>query len=205
MTVSLVRRIALLGAALLVGAIGGPSLVSAQDAVLYEVSETMNIKGGKMARRVANAALVGSVKGGTALCPSSMGRCQITAFAHDNVNLVTGKGPVNGTFAIVVQDENTVDGAELVVFQGSLVGQIDLSPAMLRGVPVGTISGTWTARGRATLEGLDRSGTFTGVFRLPFSNGGVPSYLMSPTSVVPVAREEQSLSTPLVRLDLQLQ
>lgn len=205
MSVSFVKRIALLGAALFVGAMAGPSLAAAQDAVLYEVSETMKVKGGKMARRVANAALVGTVKGGTALCPSAAGRCQITAFAHDNVNLVTGKGPVNGTFAIVVQDENGVDGPELVVFQGSLVGQIDLSPAMLRGVPVGTISGTWTARGRSTLEGVDKSGTFTGVFRLPFSNGGVPSYLMSPISVVPVALEEQSLNTPLVRLDLQLQ
>lgn len=205
MTVSFMKRIALLGAALFVGALASPGLAGAQDAVLYEVSETMNVKGGKMARRVANAALVGWVNGGTPICPTVGSRCQITAFASDNVNLATGKGPVHGTFAIVVQDQNLVDGPEQVVFQGSLVGKIDLSPAVLESIPYGTISGTWTARGRARLEGADRNGTFTGIFRLPFSYGGIPSYLMSPTSIVPVGSDERSLNTPLVRLDLQLQ
>lgn len=204
MTVSFMKRIALLGAALFVGALASPGLAGAQDAVLYEVSETMKVKGGAMARRVANAALVGWVNGGTPICPTAS-RCHITAFASDNVNLSTGKGPVNGTFAIVVQDLNEVDGPEQVVFQGSLVGKMDLSPALVKGLPYGTISGTWTARGRSTLEGTDKNGTFTGVFRLPFSYGGIPSYLMSPTSIVPVGSEERSLNTPLVRLDLRLQ
>jgi hypothetical protein len=207
MSVKLVTRIALLGAALLVGVAFAPGLAAAQDGVMYEVSETMVVKGGKMARRVANAALVGWVNGGTPLCPSTMGKCHIVAFAQDNIDLATGKGPVNGSFAIVVQDANTVDGAEAVVFQGSLVGQMDLSPALLNSVPVGTISGTWTARGRLTLDGIDRSGTFTGVFRLPFSDPatGAPSYLMAPGTIVPVADAERSLNTPLVRLDLKLQ
>lgn len=205
MTVSFVKRIALLGAALLVSALASPGLAGAQDATLYEVSETMKIKGGAMARRVAYAALVGTVNGGTPICPT-VTPCQITAFASDNVNLATGKGPVNGTFAIVVQDDpNMSDGPEVVVFQGSLVGKIDLSPALLDGQPIGLISGTWTARGRATLEGTDKSGTFTGIFRLPFPYGGVPSYLLGPESIVPVGSDERSLNTPLVRLELQFQ
>lgn len=199
------RTSVVFGAALFAAAIVGPSPAVAQDAVLYEVSETMTVKGGKMARRVANAALVGWANGGTGICPAPITRCQVTAFAQDNINLATGRGPVKGSFAIVVQDQNDVDGPELVVFQGSLVGHMDLSPAILGGTPLGSISGTWTARGRSSLEGVDRNGTFTGIFRLPFLMGGVPSYLMGPTSVVPVGSDERSRNTPLVRLELMFQ
>jgi hypothetical protein len=179
-----------------------PQRAAAQDAVLYEVSETMTPKGGKITRRVAKAALLGTVRGGTAVCPEAYTSCSITVFARDSVNVSTGRGPVNGEFAIVVQDQNTVDGPEVVLFEGSLVGKLDLSPSF-SGTPIGTISGTWTSRKPAT--DIERNGTFTGTFRLPFAHNGVPSYFVSPTEIVPIGPNERALGTPLVRLELDLQ
>jgi hypothetical protein len=212
------------GALLLSGALVfmTAGIAGAQNAILYEVTEVMKLKpGGGAQARVATAALMGSVNGGTLLCPDWLSRalnvpsCAISAIAHDNIYLATGQGPVKGTFAVVIQDRNTFDGPELVIAEGSLRGNIDLSPAVLgwngTPIPLGTITGRWSARGTrgGPLDGLRTGGTLTGTFRLPFlgPQGGA-AYMLNPLaypkpdSFTAIAAGELSLGVPTVRLEL---
>ena len=184
------------------------------NAVLYEVTENLKLKPLAAGHRVATSALMGTVNAGTALCPDwlafylSVTKCALTAVASDNVSLATGKGPVWGEFAVVIQDTNTTDGSELVILRGSLQGRIDLSPAVLGGVPLGTITGRWSARGvdGGPLGGVHVRGTFEGTFRLPFAHSEPAFYLgmgNSPPVPVLVAPSERSLGVPTVRLELK--
>jgi len=75
----------------------------------------------------------------------------------------TGQGDFSGTLDVVVQGDNRVDGPELVVMTGSFQGQMDFSPALVQGVPYGTVVGTMK------LSTAKHSIPFTGVFRLPFA------------------------------------
>ena len=193
-----------------------PSVAAAQEgirsdanAVLYEVTENLKLKPLQSGHRVATAALMGWVKAGASICPDWLAaylgitRCSITAMASDNINLTTGAGPVSGTFSIVIQGDNPVDGPELEILRGTLHGTIDLSPAVLGGVPLGTITGQWSAKGvkSGPLGGVQVRGTFEGTFRLPFAHSEPALYLGNPHPV-PVADNERSLGVPTVRLEL---
>ncbi|HEV8642599.1 MAG TPA: hypothetical protein VGV13_16025 [Methylomirabilota bacterium] len=191
-----------------------PGLAAAQNAVLYEATETMKLKQGRtVVSRTATAALMGWVSAGTSLCPNwlaaalNVPACGVTALANDNISLATGQGPVGGKFTVIVQGDNPVDGPELVIAEGSLRGTIDLSAAVLGGVPLGTISGRWSARGTrgGPLDGLRRGGTFSGTFRLPFVMPSDPTktpLYLGDKGPVAIALHEYSLGVPTVRLEL---
>jgi hypothetical protein len=218
--------LALFGAAVA----ASPAVATADpNAVLYEVTETMNLKGGKMVRRLAVAALSGKVDAGTALCPAKLAdalgvtKCSINAIAHDNVNLATGRGPISGTFAIVAQDTNiTADGPEVVILRGTVTGQVDLSPAVFSNVPLGSLEGTWSATGvrGGPMEGFRAQGTLMGTFRLPFPfpfeipgvvTAGTPAYMLNPFTFPAdgsfdlVLPKERSLDEPTVRLEIEFE
>ena len=148
---------------------------------------------------------------GNPLCPSSqlitnlaLGACSVTADGIDNISLWTGKGVVDGTFAVVVQDDNVVDAPEYVVMNGSFAGQMYLS---IR--PLGKISGTFTAGG-----GSDPV-PFCGTFRLPFEvqqdgkrgnpRRGTAAYYLHDdgATLLPVQAAEKSIGMPTVRLELR--
>lgn len=187
----------------------------AYDAVLYEVAENMKVRGGKIARRVAVATLVGKVKAGTPWCPAALGvpQCDINAIGWDSVDLTTGRGPVHAAFTMVVQGDNAVDGPELTVLTGTLTGKIDLSPAVLGSdgvpgtddeIPYGTMTGKWTVRGDkdGPLAKYVATGRLKGVFRLPFTYGGSPPMYLTETGMELVGDGEHSLNVPAVRLEI---
>ena len=111
--------------------------------VLYEVTEDMYLLSrdgqpvrslAQATRRSAVAQLTGFAKLGTPLCPWEVlmltpgaTRCTVNASGADNLSLADGKGTLGGTFAVVVQDTNTVDAPEFVVMTGSFAGAADLS------------------------------------------------------------------------------
>lgn len=175
----------------------------AQDAVLYEVTETMTLRGIRNPRRIATASLMGWAQSDSPICPASLGvpRCAVNVVASDDIRIDTGLGSVSGNFAVVFQGDNPVDGEELTVAAGTLRGTIDLSPALVSGIPLASISGRWTVAGarEGPLAGLKSKGTFTGVFRLPF--GAPPSYLVGGVPV-PLTPNELSLGVATVRLEV---
>jgi hypothetical protein len=187
------------------------------EAVLYEVTEKMylldaegNVVPPNLAVvRKADASLFGWSRVGNPLCPTSqlitdlrLNACSVTADGVDNISLWTGRGSVDGTFAVVVQDDNASDAPEYVVMNGSFAGQMDLS---IR--PLGKIVGTFTASGGADPV------NFCGTFRLPFElqggkranpRRGNPHYYLADDGVtlIPVQAAEKSIGMPTVRLEL---
>jgi len=189
------------------------------DAVLYEVTEKMylldaqgNVVGPDLAvSRKADASLFGWARVGNPLCPSSalitdlgLNACSVTADGIDNISLWTGTGSVDGTFAVVVQDDNKTDAPEYVVMNGTFTGQMDLS---IR--PLGRITGTFTAGGGSSPV------PFCGMFRLPFQvgtdgrrenprRGNAAYYLHNDgQTLIPVQAAEKSIGMPTVRLELK--
>jgi hypothetical protein len=160
-------------ALLLAAVLGMPAIAFAADATLYELTENMKITRGKP-RRVATSQLMGFARVGTPLCPQGIvdavspgaKRCAINATGSDNISLATGLGDFLGAFTVVVQGDNPFDGPELVVMSGSFRGRMDFSPALVLGLPFGTVAGTMTPEGGKAKPG---SFPFTGVFRLPFA------------------------------------
>jgi hypothetical protein len=64
---------------------------------------------------------------------------------------------------VVVPGDNAVDAPELVVMKASFHGKMDFAPALLHGVPYGTVTGSMKlSKGKGRIP-------FTGVFRLPFA------------------------------------
>jgi hypothetical protein len=194
----------------------GAGVAAAQDGVLYEVSENVSMKdqGQKgLVLQSSSAILMGTLKVGTPLCPAWLGAatgstfCSLTVNATANADDTTGIGPVKGSIRVVVQDWNKTDGPEVVVIKASFSGTIDLSQAAQQGIPLGAIAGSYDAtrgvRGTVGEPYKPHSGSFTGVFRLPFLYGDSASYL-TPTGIVPVGDEELTLGTPTVRLELTL-
>lgn len=192
--------------------------VPGAEAVLYEVTEAMYLTDdhGNVVppqygtRRQADASLFGWARVGNLLCPSALlvtnprtETCSVTADGIDNLSLLTGKGSVSGTFAVVVQDDNAVDAPEYVVMNGGFGGEMDLSMR-----PLGKVVGTFTAAGGAEAV------KFCGTFRLPFAvarNGKrelprrhADAYYLADngTSLIPVQKAEFSLGMPAVRLEL---
>ena len=190
------------------------------DAVLYEVTEKMYLldaEGNVVADpavavvRRADASLFGWARLGSLLCPAPalvttarQHTCSVTADGIDNISLWTGKGGVDGTFAVVVQDDNVADAPEYVVMNGSFAGAMDLS---IR--PLGKVVGTFTASGGHPVP-------FCGTFRLPFgltatgqkvnpTRGSEAYYLADDArTLLPVLAREKSLGMPTVRLEINL-
>jgi hypothetical protein len=204
------RRTALSLLFLLVALVVWPSVAAAQDLTMYEVTEQVRLD--KHGRLVLSrlAALQGTANVGTPLCPHSIlakspgaTSCTVTALANASpVDPVTFS--VQGEYAVVVQDVNPVDSPEIVVQEGQFVGTVDVSLAVLAGLPLLSIQGTFTVPAGKRMKSIP----FTGTFRLPFTSGGSPPlYLLDPStsSVVPVAAVEHSLGVPTVRLEVNFQ
>jgi hypothetical protein len=202
-----------------------PALAGEPDAVLYEVTEDMYLKDSagnftgdvaKAARRSAVAQLSGWANVGTPLCPAYVRllapkakRCTVNATGADDLSLVTGKGTLRGTFAVVVQGDNKVDAPEFVVMSGSFSGDADLSQSLSGQAPLGSIT-----NGIATIDGPSQASfKFTGTFRLPFRMEGRQYYMPwryvsafyladdgHPFAVTP---NERSLGMPTVRLEIE--
>jgi hypothetical protein len=196
----------------------GPAVAAAQEAVLYELTENAKlVKDGEVYGRHALAALMGWAKVGTPICPYELMfkkprhfRCAVTAVGMDSVSLVTGKGPIEGTWATVVQFDNHVDGPEATVLTGTFRGDIDLSPALANVAPLGYVT-----NGTFTIDGSDVQYRFSGKFRLPFSieNGRRSRgwdnrdayYLADDGKPVRVKNKERALGWPLVRFEVDFQ
>jgi hypothetical protein len=193
--------------------------VPGADAVLYEVTEKMylidgdgNVVGPDLATtRKADASLFGWARLGNPLCPNAaletvpqLGVCSVTADGIDNISLWTGLGSVDGTFAVVIQDDNKTDAPEYVVMNGRFAGKMDLS---IR--PLGKIVGTFTS------TGSNNPVPFCGTFRLPFQitadgkrdnpRRGVEAYYLADDgqTLITVQAPEKSIGMPTVRLELK--
>ena len=193
--------------------------VKGADAVLYEVTENMylldangNVVGPEGAvRRKADASLYGWSRVGNPLCPALVlitnpktSTCSVTAAGMDDLALDSFKGGVDGTFAVVVQDDNAADAPEFVVMNGLFKGSMDLSMR-----PLGKITGTFTPTGSIIPT------AFCGTFRLPFTyvakekKRGQPArweqnyYLADDfKTLIKIDKDELSLGMPTVRLEL---
>jgi hypothetical protein len=202
------------------------SPTSAPDGVLYEVAEAIQFvdASGKpvtdpahAAYRQAAATLQGWARIGTPPCPTTVRTlkpnaqaCLIVAYGTDKLDVRPTspnlwKGSVLGTYAIVVQDDNAVDGAELVIQTGTFQAQMDLSSR-----PLGHVSGTFQP---CKLTQKCAAQPFTGRFRLPFAieadtlveNPKIPAayYLEDDgATAVPVDLMELALGIPTVKLEL---
>jgi hypothetical protein len=197
-----------------------PSVTPGFDATLYEATETMVMQGGKVVHRKATSALIGLLAPGTPLCPMTTS-CTVTATGSDDINMGTGLGKVKGTFYVVVQGDNPVDSPEFIMMSGKFSGKMDFSPAVLRGIPYGTITGEMVP------DGSENGVKFTGTFRLPanppefnmaclatssdpfacITAWGPPSYLTDPAAFplgfTPVNANEFALGYPTVRFDIK--
>jgi len=150
-----------------------PRSAGAAEVTLYELTENMQwlLRPHGTTYRVATSALTGWATLGSPLCPATLvatynpgaSACAVNATGSDRIDVRTGQGDFSGTLDVVVQGDNPVDGPELVVMTGSFQGQMDFSPALVQGVPYGTVVGTMN------LSKANRSIPFTGVFRLPFA------------------------------------
>jgi hypothetical protein len=150
--------------------------VMAADVTLYERTEDMKMTRGKT-RRTATSQLMGSAAVGTPLCPKAVidvlhpgaTQCSVNVTGSDTISTRTGLGDFNGRFTVAVQGVNPADGPELVVMAGSFRGRRDFSPALVKGLPFGTVAGTMSVGSDDDEHDNYRSFPFTGVFRLPFA------------------------------------
>src|SRR5439155_21565916 len=135
-----------------------------EDMSLPDAAGTAAGPGGA-ARGKAAASLYGWARVGNPLCPVEVlvtnqrtETCSVSAAGMDDIALNTFTGTVDGTFAVVLQDDNSTDAPEFVVMNGGFTGAMDLSKR-----PPGKISGTFTPTGPSGPT------AFCGTFRLPFS------------------------------------
>jgi len=178
----------------------------AADATLYELTENMKLVGKDSPRRRATSELMGTANAGTPLCPMPVGAppCTINATGSDNISLVTGLGKFSGTFTVVVQGDNPVDSPEFVIAKGKFTGKMDFSPAVLGGIPYGSVVGTLDPNGGGHRDQV----RFKGTFFLPFAldDSGTAYYLdfnpLNPFGVVPVADNERALGYPTVKFEI---
>jgi hypothetical protein len=141
------------------------------QASFYEVTENMRLTARGKPRRIAQSALMGTAQVGTPFCPANLVRavsptaqlCTLNALGEDDVNLTTGMGTFDAKLTIVVQGDNPVDPPEFVIAKLRASGVMNFAPAILNGLPYGTITG------RVHMIGSDDPPSrFMGVFRLPF-------------------------------------
>lgn len=184
------------------------------DATLYEATENMKLIGRSRRSeqptprfRKATSHLMGVARRGSPLCPDGVpgtGNCTINATGHDNVDLGTGLGSLDGTVTVVVQDPNLVDSPEFIVMRGTFSGRIDFRPALdpVQPLPFGTAAGRLQLRDE---RGHRRTFPFTGIFRQPVDVGvGVPVYFTPtvPGMFSPVQPNEFALSFAAVRFEI---
>ena len=199
---------------LLLALMVGPTPALAADATLYELTENMKLVGGKVLHRNATSELMGTANLGTPLCPAWVAavspgttRCTINATGSDNISLVTGRGDFSGTYTVVIQGDNQTDSPEYVVAKGKFRGKMDFSPAILGGMPYGTVVGTLDPDG----GGRGDRARFTGMFFLPFTlppdfdPSGTPCYLDFTYGVVPVADNQKALGYPTVKFEISFE
>jgi hypothetical protein len=191
---------------LLLAVVIGPRPASAADATLYELVESMSVvqEDGRTYRQ-AWAALDGTARPGTLLCPLQV-TCELHGWGWSRVDIATGRGTVSGSFSVVVDGDNDVDGPEAVIQWGRFSGTMDFSPALLRQLPYGTVVGKVTVGNSKTAQ----DSPFTGTFYLPFVFPGDPlntPYYLSftdPSGVVQVGDEEKALKRPTVKFEICL-
>jgi hypothetical protein len=203
--------------AALVGAAAVATPVAAQtfpnrppDATFYETTENMRVIGKGKPRRVAHSALLGFAAVDTPFCPGAEARaavasatqCTLNALGEDDINLVTATGSFDAKLTIVVQEPGSVDSPETVVAKRRASGRMDFTPAILNGIPYGTITG----RVRRVGEDEDNPPRFVGLFRLPFACGTGHCFLGLADGTlgapVPVESNEYAIGFPAVRFDL---
>lgn len=194
----------LIGGAMFLWAVTGavaapPSPVPAADAVLYEVTENMVLDDlGAPTLRTASAALMGTAKVGSPLCPEGLvgllqslglltgpvSHCSVTAYGEDEIDLQTGAGTLSGKAAVVVNSDNPNDGPEHVAMEADFAASMQVlvgggGALPLIAIQAGTL--TPTAILGVPIAGVGALGLdpaafgpsgFGGVFRLPFSMQG---------------------------------
>ena len=176
---------------------GGAVTVYAADVTLYEVTENMKLKSFKKgARRQASSALTGKAAPGSPLCPLPVS-CVINATGSDDISVTTGLGSFTGKWSTVVAGDNDVDAPEYEVLSGTFHGLMNFAPALLEGVPYGTVVGElWAGKTRYP---------FSGTFYLPFVWPGddlrTPLYLGA-SGPVPVGPQDFSVGFPTVKFEI---
>ena len=185
-------------------AFGAPNCAVAEPpmptsgAVLYELTENLNLKALRGGQRKATSQLLGTALAGTPLCPTALAQgapaCTINATGSDNISLTTGLGNFGGTFTVVAQFDNPVDSPELVIGRGHFSGKMDFSPAISGTAPLGTVLGEVGLNG-------SRPVTFSGVFRLPMGTAAAAFYLGA-NGWTPVLPNEQALGYPTVKFEI---
>ena len=196
------------------------------DAVLYETTENLSLKALKRERRIAQSALVGFARRGSALCPEALVLkaeptaefCTLNATGSDNISLVTGLGTFNGDVEVTVQEVVgqvvdpatgkeipviTPDSPEVVIARGRFTGKMDFSPAIV-GLPDGTKIPLGSVDGFLSLGAFSKRVPFHGVFRLPFvpAFDAPPMYLLDSGKPIPVRDNEMAIGYPTVRFEI---
>src|SRR6266446_4524825 len=198
------------GVALLVTVLlwSGAAWALTPNAQVYELTENASlIARGAVGSESSVSSMLGFIQSGSALCPAQFaaparrahrGRyrgdirdlgpvCTVTITGSNIVDLATGLGSIDGTFAVLGPDPITplaVDAPEVPLITGTFYGNMDFSPAVLAGAPYGTVTGVLTA-------GTGVSVPFKGVFMMPFdaacsaarsdSTGPTPLRLVEPS------------------------
>jgi hypothetical protein len=172
--------------------------VPTAGAVLYELTENLNLKALKGGQRKATSQLLGFAVVDSPLCPKALAMgapyCTLNATGSDNISLTTGFGNFGGTFTVVVQFDNKTDSPELVIGRGHFSGKMDFRPAILEEVPLGTVVGEVGLNG-------SRPVPFLGTFRLPVGPISGAFYLVD-GSWVPVQQNELALGYPTVKFEI---
>ena len=178
---------------------GAQQPVPASGAVLYELTENLSLKALRGGHRKATSQLMGFALAGTPLCPTALAQgaqyCALNATGSDNISLTTGLGNFGGTISVVAQFDNPVDSPEAAIGRGHFSGKMDFSPAVLGGVPLGTVVGEVGLNG-------SRPVPFTGTFRLPVGTVTNAFYLGASGSFEPVLANEQALGFPTVKFEI---
>src|SRR5262249_22555424 len=134
---------------------GQPDSLGSTGVTLYEISERVTFdpdpSSPGVILREATSPLQGFAEVGNTLCPSALlitvsVMQRYIAIDTDSVSTVTGLGPVRVTFDVVVNapGNSTVHVPDLPVISGTFQGDVDLSPAVLHHVPLGSITGSFT-------------------------------------------------------------
>src|SRR5262249_7234951 len=160
----------------------------ATGVTLYEISERVTFDQTQgVVFRNATSPLQGFAALGTPLCPSELlisvprlESCTVIATGTDSVSTVSGTGSVSGTFDVVVNapGNSSVHVPDLPVISGTFSGAVDLSPAVLQHIPLGSIAGNFTitaiadpATGVMAALPTPIVLPFKGTFRMPFKLG----------------------------------
>lgn len=118
-----------------------PGQVAAQQAVLYEIVENLDVVTlMTTGHRVSHWTGQGTAQAGTAFCPVTLlppgaTSCTITAFGTDDIDLATLEtsfvvGRVWANIVAVANADNVVDAPEAAAFSGQITGDITiLSPS----------------------------------------------------------------------------